>query len=225
MLKAFVPAYDIATYENARLARHLFPYSSNLIVGEDATQQALFDIFKLIHTKSVLLMGHGGVNRVYGQNDELAIGLDDVMLNKEGLLRLNVFAWACKTSNGIGTAFQQSANLHSLSGSWWGYNAAITAPNPKELSAFREIFTLIINRFPSAYNESTVSNFGSELKELCESHRLRLISSMAQGRTYRDSHEAAVAFREIWSCLVVRFPDFTYRHLEGEMLSPTIADI
>ena len=200
MVKAFVPAYDNPTECNARLARHVFRHGIDILIGTDATRASLHALIASSSTKALLLMSHGDQNCICAQGgNEDAISLEDVRNNKNDLIRLAIFAWACKTSLGLGSVFHKNAK--GTSGTWWGYRTTISAPSSRELGAFQQILNCIVDNFPNTRTVDDAKAFLGTLRELCESHRQRVVVSMSKSRNYDDAHETAVAFRELWQHL------------------------
>jgi hypothetical protein len=199
MVKAFVPAYDSSTNYNVRLANHIFPSGVNIIQGESATRKSLQNLILSSDTTALFLMSHGDNDCVCAQGGEAAINIDDVKNNTGNILRLNIFAWVCKTSLGLGPAFHQRAKIKK--GTWWGYRTTISAPSPREMGAFQKILGYIVDEFPGVNTVSSGKTFISGLKDICELHRDKLVLQMSRSRCYDDAHETAVAFRELWEHL------------------------
>lgn len=199
MVSVFVPIYDTPTKHNGMLAGNVFRKRRNARFGRNATRKSLLDLILNHRTTALLLMSHGDHDCVCGYEGCVALHRDDILKNVAGVLRLPVFAWACKTSLSIGPAFCQSANNNR--GAWWGYRTTVSAPSPKELDAFKDILICIVKHFPFVNNERTARQFFSDLKVICETHRNRVVEAMAQSRVYKDAHETAVAFRELWQHL------------------------
>lgn len=200
MVKAFVPAYDDSTSCNARLAQHVFPRGVDILVGTAATRASLHALIASTSTKALLLMSHGDQDCVCAQGgNEDAISLQDVRNNQNNLIRLPIFAWACKTSLRLGPVFHQHAKTSS--GTWWGYRTTISAPSPRELGAFQEILKCIVENFPHSHTINDAKAFLGTLKDLCEFHRHKVVGSMSKSRSYKGAHETAVAFRELWQHL------------------------
>lgn len=204
MLKVFVPQYDGPTKDNARLANFAFPNTpSYLVLGNKATRQSLHKHIQVKSTTALLLMAHGCPECVYAQADEVALSIPDVIQDTGGVLRLKIFAWACKTSLKLGPAFQ--ANTTST-GAWWGYRTTISAPCPTRLNAFREVIHFIAGKFHTVKTYGDAKIFFKGLHALCEAHRSEVVTRMAVSGDLRDAHEIAVALREIWQHLDALLP-------------------
>jgi hypothetical protein len=201
MLKAFVPNYDIPTGDNAHLARHVFSEDFNMLIGEAATRESLLSLIALPDTTALFLMSHGNHDCVCDQTDGPGLNLSDIKNNVNNILRLPIFAWVCKTALGLGPSFHRRAQKGQ--GTWWGYRTTISAPSRREISAFKGILEYIIDGFPDIHTVDSGKTFLIGLKELCETHRSRVVFEMSMSSIYEDAHETAVAFREL------------YEHLEG----------
>lgn len=204
MLKVFVPKYDAPTTDNARIANDVFPNSPRyLVVGEDATRDSLQALIADSSTTAILIMAHGDSSCIVGQMNEIALGVEDVRQNLGDIWRLPVFAYACRTSLELGQVFHKRAKS---SGAWWGYSTTISAPNPREIKAFREVLDYIAKKFCFVKSDREAFKFFQELREICERHRARLVKQMAVSGRMRDAHEVAVGLNEAWAYLEAMLP-------------------
>lgn len=204
MLKVFVPQYDRPTQDNARLANHAFPNSPRyLLLGNSATRAALHALIADQNTTSILILAHGDTDCILAQDGVVALNLSDLKTNVGNVLRLAVFAWACRTSQKLGQEFHRQA---IPGGAWWGYRTTVSAPNPRRTQAFQEVLQYIARGFHQVHTKSAAEQFFVGLKDLCTHHYFQVVRSMSISGNFSDAHEIAVGLREAWEHLEVMLP-------------------
>jgi hypothetical protein len=96
----FIPAYDEATRTNLAVIQPILPKQAVPLLAEQAIKENLW--LHLPNHDILFVMGHGNSDKIWGNNDEIALTLEDKVLFKNK----KVFVFACYTANELGRVFK-----------------------------------------------------------------------------------------------------------------------
>ena len=200
----FIPSYDEATKANLDVVRPILPQNCTLLLTQNATRSLLLHHLELNDT--MFIMSHGSSDKIWDNNKESALGLEDTFFHKKA------FVFACFTANELSKHWQANNNIY------WGYTGSITAPSPqnKVVSVFSTIFKNIIESFPTHNSVIELRDFIESLKTLCNNAENEIDTLYNAGESI-DVINCYTCLFHIWSRLrVYHFAHFdTIQHPEA----------
>jgi len=157
----FAINHDEPTKANFLMAQRIANQQDTTLFGPQATRNALLSAIKSSNSKELFLMSHGSKDGPLDENKKEFITRSDA----GALAGAKVFAWACRTGIRIGHEMAAQGII------WWGYDAAVTAPDERERYAgvIANVFMLAKNNFHQCSTRRSVEVLLSKIREECES--------------------------------------------------------
>ncbi|MBB4192210.1 hypothetical protein GGE45_004397 [Rhizobium aethiopicum] len=163
----FVSSTDPATQANHAIALQMLEQNDVTLFAADATRARLHSEFQAAPEDNlVFAMSHGSPNALWDSNGEEALSADDAA-NLQGY---NIFCWACHTAKELGQSFA------AYGSTWWGYDCAITAPDPRPpySTVFRDILLNLKQSFPAGVDAASVAAVFATTRAACVDAETRL---------------------------------------------------
>ncbi|HBL10355.1 MAG TPA: hypothetical protein DD379_02885 [Cyanobacteria bacterium UBA11162] len=193
----FVPAYDLSTKANLTIAKLITTSDCITIFETKATRTELIAALSESNSFPLFAMSHGVREALKGQKGEIALSDKDAnLLNKR-----TVYAFACHTAVQLGKAAADAGSI------WWGYSdiisCAIDAPTVTEI--FTQIFTFILDNFPTAMSPMQIQTMLETLRQMCEkaADQVDLIDFETE---FYDIAEVQMTLLHIWDRLRIWIP-------------------
>lgn len=154
----FVTDHDAATKCNHAVAMKMTAVSEVRLFSDQATAETLrLELANHGNDKTAFLMSHGRPTHIVGNDNEVALEQSDLAQ----LAQWNIFAWACWTSCRLGYHLAQQDVI------WWGYDCAITAPDPrpKYIDVYVDLFNFVKDGFFKASTSEDILEFIHRIKD------------------------------------------------------------
>ncbi|WP_054633303.1 hypothetical protein [Pantoea stewartii] len=191
----FVTNCDKQTSANLAVAKRISANTDIKLFGCDALRFKLHNELSG-EKRAIFSMSHGSRSAIIDSD-----GVEAVMeYDGHVLSGYKVYAWACMTAQFLGGALAQE-DIH-----WWGYDAAITAPDDrvKYLDIFSKVISTAKNNFENGVDHSSTQKILELIKDACDTAEEELDGVGA------DDDENAMSLYsccyQIWSRLCVWLP-------------------
>lgn len=191
----FVTNSDSQTAANLAVAKKIAANTDIKLFGCDALRDRLHNelsgekrtIFSMSHGSRVAIIDSDGVEAV-SEHDGYALS------------GYKVYAWACMTAQFLGGAMAKE-DIH-----WWGYDAAITAPDDREkyLDIFSEVISIAKNNFENGVDHSSIQRILDLIKDACHTAEKKLESVGANDDD--DAMSLYSCCHQIWARLCIWLP-------------------
>lgn len=191
----FVTNSDNQTAANLAVAEKIAANTDIKLFGCDALRDRLHNELSG-DKRAIFSMSHGSRLAIIDSNGVEAVGVHDGC----ALSGYKVYAWACMTAQFLGGALAQK-DIH-----WWGYDAAITAPDDREkyLDIFSEVISTAKNNFENGIDDSSIQRILDLIKDACDTAQKKLDSVGAM-----DDEDAMSLYSccyQIWARLCIWLP-------------------
>lgn len=191
----FVTNSDSQTAANLAIAKKIAGDTDIKLFGCDAMRDRLHKelmgekrvIFSMSHGSHLAIIDNDGVEAVVERDGDALSGY-------------KVYAWACMTARFLGGALAQKG-IH-----WWGYDAAITAPDDRKeyLDIFAEVISIAKENFESGVDHYSVEMVLDLIKDACHTAEKKLDNIDAI-----DDNDAMSLYsccNQIWARLCIWLP-------------------
>ncbi|EPQ5994988.1 TPA: hypothetical protein QHK14_003377 [Klebsiella pneumoniae] len=191
----FVTNSDSQTAANLAVAKKIAANTDIKLFGCDALRDKLHNELSG-KKRAIFSMSHGSRLAIIDSDGNEAI----VEHDGDALSGYKVYAWACMTAQSLGGTLAQE-NIH-----WWGYDAAITAPDDREkyLDIFSEVISTAKNNFEDGVDHSSIQRILDLIKDACDTAQEQLDSIGAI-----DDENAMSLYsccHQIWARLCIWLP-------------------
>ncbi|NCE87666.1 hypothetical protein [Pseudomonas sp. Q1] len=146
--------------------------------------------------RTIFSMSHGSESAIIDSVGDKAIFEAD----GHALNGFKVFAWACLSAKGLGESLAKQ-NVY-----WWGYDAAITAPDDREryINIYAEILFSVKSNFERGIDDASVTNILNTIRDVCLAAEEKL--DMAGAGEDDEAMSLYSCCRQIWTCLCIWLP-------------------
>ncbi|MBX4672185.1 hypothetical protein ACVZCY_21995 [Klebsiella grimontii] len=191
----FVTNSDSQTAANLAVAKKIAANTDIKLFGCDALRDRLHNelsgekraIFSMSHGSRLAIIDSDGVDAVVEHDRYVLSGY-------------KVYAWACMTAQFLGGALAQE-DIY-----WWGYDAAITAPDDRDkyLDIFSEVISTAKNNFENGVDHSSIQRILDLIKDACHTAEIKLESVGATDD--EDAMSLYSCCHQIWARLCIWLP-------------------